>query len=98
MINKDMMVLQTYIDLGNAVPGPCAETCTTSHDATQAMNIKSEEVSDADEEEDPLQITLPEMKAEPEVSCMSVCPLLGRYQKYAGVPIVFLSPSLCLCT
>jgi hypothetical protein len=72
MINKDMMVLQNYTDLGNAVPGPCAETCTTSHDATQAMNIKSEEVSDADEEGDPLQITLPKIKAEPEVSCMSL--------------------------
>jgi hypothetical protein len=53
-----MMVLQNYTDLGNAVPGLCAETCTTSHDATQAMNIKSEEVSDADEKEDPVQISL----------------------------------------
>jgi hypothetical protein len=68
MNNKDMMFLQNYTDLGNAVPGPCAETCTTSHDATQAMNIKTEEVSDADEEEDPLQIKYPKIKAEPEVS------------------------------
>jgi hypothetical protein len=52
--------------------GPCAETCTTSHDATQAMNIKTEEVSDAGEEEDPVQITVPKIKAEPEVSCMSL--------------------------
>jgi hypothetical protein len=66
-----MMVLKNYTDFGNAVPGPCAETCT-SHDATQAMNIKSEVVSDADEEEDPLLITLPEIKAEPEVSSMSL--------------------------
>jgi hypothetical protein len=63
-----MMVLQNYTDFGNAVPGPCAETCTTSHDATQAMNINSEVVSD----EDPVQITLPEIKAEPEVSSMSL--------------------------
>jgi hypothetical protein len=67
-----MMVLQNYTDLGNAVPGPCAETCTTSHDATQAMNIKSEQVSDAEEKEDPVQITFPTIKAEPEVSCMSL--------------------------
>jgi hypothetical protein len=65
-----MMVLQNYTYLGNAVPGPCAETCTSSLDATQAMNIKAEEVSDADEKEDPLRITVPRIKAEPEVSCM----------------------------
>jgi hypothetical protein len=36
------------------------------------MNIKAEEVSDADEEVDPVPITFPEIKAEPEVSFMSV--------------------------
>jgi hypothetical protein len=72
MMNEDMTVLQNYADLGNAVPGPCAETCTTSHDSTQAMNIKAEEISDADGTEDRLQITFPKLKAEPEVSCMSV--------------------------
>jgi hypothetical protein len=70
MINKDMLILQNYTDLGNAVRGPCAETCTTSHNATQAMNIKSEEVLDAGEEEGPVQITFPKIRAEPEVSCM----------------------------
>jgi hypothetical protein len=72
MTNEAMMVLQNYKDLGNTVPGPCAETGTTSYDATQAMNIKAEEVSDADEKEDPLQTTFPNIKAEPEVSCMSL--------------------------
>jgi hypothetical protein len=67
-----MLVLQNYTDLGNAVPGPCAETCATSHDATQAMNIKSEEVSDPGEQEDPVQITVLKIRAEPEVSCMSL--------------------------
>jgi hypothetical protein len=72
MINKDMMVLQNCTDFWNAVPGPCAETCTTSHDATQAMNIKSEEVSDEGKEEDPVQITVLIMKVEPEVSSVSL--------------------------
>jgi hypothetical protein len=36
------------------------------------MNIKSEEVSDAGKEEDPVQITFLKIKAEPEVSCMSL--------------------------
>jgi hypothetical protein len=45
------------------------------HDANQAMNIKAEEVSDAEEQKeegDPMSITFQEMKAEPEVSCMSL--------------------------
>jgi hypothetical protein len=46
--------------------------------ASQAMNMKTEEVSDAQEDADPLQITVQEMKAEPEVSLCSVCPLLGK--------------------
>jgi hypothetical protein len=58
--------------LNNAVPGPYAESCTTAHDATQAMNIKSEEVSDAGKEEDPVQKTLLKIRTEPEVSCMSL--------------------------
>jgi hypothetical protein len=37
------------------------------------VNIKAEEVSDTEEEEeDPMPITFLELKAEPEVSCMSL--------------------------
>jgi hypothetical protein len=36
----------------------------------QAMNVKAEEVSDVEVEEDPVPITFPEIKAEPEVSSM----------------------------
>jgi hypothetical protein len=41
------------------------------HDTTQAINIKVEEVSDAEEEAGPVPIPFPKIKAEPEVSCMS---------------------------
>jgi hypothetical protein len=41
-----------------------------SHDANQAMNIKAEEVSNAQEEADPVGLTMQEIKAEPEVSCV----------------------------
>jgi hypothetical protein len=84
MIDKDTMVLQNF-----------GKTYPASHDANKAMNVKAEEVSDAEEEEDPMPITVLEMKAEPEVSCMSVCPLLSRYHKYAKMPVVFLI-LLCL--
>jgi hypothetical protein len=51
--------------------GPYGETSPASHDADQAINIKAEEGSDAEEEADPLQITIQEIKGEPEeVSCM----------------------------
>jgi hypothetical protein len=36
------------------------------------MNIKAEEVSDSEEEEGPMPITFQEIKAEPEVSSMSL--------------------------
>jgi hypothetical protein len=50
--------------------GPHGETYSASHDANQAVNIKAEEVLDAQEEADPVRITIQEIKAEPVVSCM----------------------------
>jgi hypothetical protein len=55
------------------VQDPCGETNTTSCSASQPIDIKLEEVSE--EEKDPVPITFPKIKAEPEVRCMSVCPL-----------------------
>jgi hypothetical protein len=49
---------------------PHGEAYPTSHDVNHAMNVKAEAASDAEEEEDPLQILYPEIKAEPEVSCV----------------------------
>jgi hypothetical protein len=49
-----------------------------SQDAYQAISVKAEVPSDAEAEEDPLAITFPGgIKAEPEVSCVSVS-MLGR--------------------
>ncbi|XP_023712240.1 uncharacterized protein LOC111867015 [Cryptotermes secundus] len=53
-------------NLENASVGPYGERCPTPHDANQAMNVKAEAASDADEEEDPVPLTFPEIKAEPE--------------------------------
>ncbi|XP_023721751.1 uncharacterized protein LOC111872270 [Cryptotermes secundus] len=50
----------------NVLVGPCGETYPASHDANQPMNIKAEEVTDSEEEVDPLKITVQEIKAEPE--------------------------------
>jgi hypothetical protein len=82
MADKCMVVLQNCMDLEKHVPGPCSETYPTSScDAYQAMNIKVEEVSDVEvEEEHPVPMSFIGIKAEHEVSCMSVCPLLGRFR------------------
>jgi hypothetical protein len=74
-----MVVLQNCMDLQKPVPGPCSETYPASPcDAYQAMNVKVEEVSVQQEEDnDPLPVSSPAVKAEYEVSCM--CPLLLRF-------------------
>jgi pimeloyl-CoA synthetase len=72
MTVKGVIHLQSYTNSENVLAGPYGETCPTSHDANQAMNIKMEEVIDAEEEEDPLPITLQEIKAKTEVSFMSL--------------------------
>jgi hypothetical protein len=64
------MPLQNCTDSEKVLVGPYGETYPTSHDANQAMNIKAEEVSDSQEEADPVQIPVQEVKSEPEVSCM----------------------------
>jgi hypothetical protein len=65
MIDKDVMVLQNYTNSHG-------EMYPAWHHASEAMSVKTEEVSDAAGEEDPLRITVQEIKAEPEVSCMSL--------------------------
>jgi hypothetical protein len=67
----DMMVLQNLTKSEMEVRDPCGEN-PTSHDASQAINIKVEEVSDAEEEAGPVPIPFPKIKAEPEVRCMSL--------------------------
>jgi hypothetical protein len=65
-------MLQNSTTLEKDVMGPCGETYPTSDGVNQAMNIKTEEVSDTEEEEEdpPLPMTFVEIKAEPEVRYM----------------------------
>jgi hypothetical protein len=67
-----MVVLQNYTNSEKILEGSYGETDPACYDADQAMNIKDEDISDAEEEEDPVPITIPEIKTEPEVSCMSL--------------------------
>jgi hypothetical protein len=89
MSDKGKMVLQNCMDFLKVEPGLSDETCpASSHEGDQVIDIKVE-VSDTQEVEDPLLITLPEIKAEHEVSCMAACPLLSIYHIYPELCIVF---------
>jgi hypothetical protein len=46
------------------------ETYPAIHDSNQDLDINSEEVSVGQDEADPMRITIQEIEAEPEVSCM----------------------------
>jgi hypothetical protein len=72
VIGKDMMVLQNHTNSEMEVQDPCDETNTKSRDPSQGINIKVEEVSDAEEEAGPVPIPFPKIKAESEVRCMSL--------------------------
>jgi hypothetical protein len=72
MIDKDVMVLQNHTNSAMELRDPCGEPNRTSGDASQAINIKVEEVSDAEEEVVPVPITFLKIKLEPEVRCMSL--------------------------
>jgi hypothetical protein len=95
MTDKGMVVLQNCLDSQRDVPGSHSEICaSSSHDGDQAVNIKVEEFSEMEDWEDPVPMTVVEVKIEPEVSCMSVCPLLGISHSHPEFPVLFL---LCFC-
>jgi hypothetical protein len=71
-LDKDMMVLQNHNNSEMEVQDPCDETNPTSQDASQAINIKVEDISDVEEGAGPVPITFSELKAEPEVRRMSL--------------------------
>jgi hypothetical protein len=70
MIDKDMIFLQSPTIIKKELHGPFGETYPVFCDSDQAMSVKAEEGSDAEEEEggDPMPMTFLEIKAEPEVS------------------------------
>jgi hypothetical protein len=72
MIDIGVMVLQKCTKSEIEVRDPCGETTPTSGDASEAINIKVEEISDVEEETGPVPISFPKIKAEPEVRCKSL--------------------------
>jgi hypothetical protein len=72
------MVLQKSSNSENVLVGPYGEMYLASHDASQAMDIKTEELSDAQEDADPVQLTVQEMKTESEVSLCFCMPTVRQ--------------------
>jgi hypothetical protein len=93
-LRKLWWFLQDYTNSENVSVCPYGETYPAPHDANQAMNVKAETVSDAEEEEDPVRTTFPKIKAEPEVSCM--CTVRHTTQLCRSVTCLF-DLDLCLC-
>jgi hypothetical protein len=66
------VVLQNLADL-EKVRSLCSEMYPASScDGYHAVTVKAEVFSDAEEEEYPVPITYPGIKAKPEVSCVSI--------------------------
>jgi hypothetical protein len=90
-----MLVLQNCLHSQKDVPGSHSEACaSSSHDGDQAVSIKVEEFSDIEDREDPVPMTFVGVKAEHEVSFMSLCPLFGILSSHPELPVLFL---ICIC-
>jgi hypothetical protein len=73
MIDMGVVLLQNYMDLQKDIRGSRSETCPASLDASQFISVKLEDVSDIEEEKDPVPLNVSGIKTEHEVSCMPVC-------------------------
>jgi hypothetical protein len=86
-----MIILQKCMDLPKFVPGSYNETCLTPDDESQIINVKVE-ITDEQDEEDPVPITCPVIKPEHEVSCVCgrVCTFLDTFHKSPGVAVLLI--------
>jgi hypothetical protein len=94
MTDKGMMLLQNCLESQEDVQELHSEARPTSpsHNGNQSVNIKSEEFSDVEVGEDPVPITFVDIKAEYDVSGLSlVCPLLHISESHPDLPFLFLS-------
>ena len=84
-----VMVLQNHMDLLKGELGPGCETCVMStRDGSEVTGINVERVTDMTEEEDQEPATIPLIKTEPKVSCMSVVTVRYiSYRLYPGLPL-----------
>lgn len=79
MIYDVMVILQDGMDVLKVEPASCCETCLTdTHDGNDVIaDIKLERETEIEDAEDPLLITSPDIKIEPEVSRTYFILILG---------------------
>jgi hypothetical protein len=78
--DKVMVILQISTDVLKVEPGLYSETrLASSYDGYEATDIKVEQISDKEDDEDPVPVIYPAVKDKHKVSCMLVCPLLDIF-------------------
>jgi hypothetical protein len=81
------------MDSLKVVTGSSSQAC---HDKNQVIDIKAEEVTDVQDEQDSFIITCPVIKAEHEVSCIVVCLLFSTCVSYLELHMILLfSSTVC---
>jgi hypothetical protein len=90
------MVLQNSMDLLKGELGSSSKRCVISTlDGNQVTCIEAETVSHIAEEEDQVPMTIPEIKAEPNVSCVPVVSVVHTsHRLHLELPA---ATSLCPC-
>jgi hypothetical protein len=83
--------LQNRMDLQKDMQGSCSET-------NEIISIKVEDVSDTEEEEDPVPLKVSGIKTEHVVSFMSVCHCYAGFTDVQNSLLSFSSLSLDVCT
>jgi hypothetical protein len=72
-LDKGMVILQSSTDVLKVEPGMYSETClASSDDGFEATDTKVEQISDTEEDEDPMQVIYPALKTKRKVSCIIV--------------------------
>ena len=91
-----VVVLQNRVDPLKGELGPCSETFVMSkRDGNELTAVNVEKVTVMTEEEDQEPMTIPVIKTEPEVSCMSVVSVTQvSYRLYPELPATI---SVCPC-
>jgi hypothetical protein len=89
MTDNGIVVVQDSLGSQKDVPGSHSVACASSS-GIEAVNIKVEEFSNLEDRKGPLPMTVVGVKAEHEVSCMSLCPLLGISESRPELPVLSL--------
>jgi hypothetical protein len=86
--HKGMVILQISTDIVKVEPGLYSETClASSFEGHEATDTKVERISDTEDDEEPVPVIYPAVKAKRKVSCMLV--LLGIFHRYLELPTCF---------